>query len=115
METEAKVRTIATVPFEAAAVERIAATLGVAARPAPFALPGGAVYQVTVVDGEGRASALLTLWPSIRRIDAIGGGATIVFTKVATVTFVEGVEVLFRRGGGEYLIVAVNGKLIVRS
>jgi hypothetical protein len=34
---------------------------------------------------------------------------------VTSVDLVEGVEVLFRRGGGEYLIVTVAGKVIVRA
>jgi hypothetical protein len=64
---------------------------------------------------DGRASAMLTLWPSIRRVDAIGGGSTIVFTDVVTVDLVAGVEVQFRRGNRDYLIVAIGGRLIVRA
>ena len=58
---------------------------------------------------------LLTLWPTIRRIDAISQSATVVFTNVTLVELVEGVEVLFRRGSGEYLIVTIGGKVIVRA
>jgi hypothetical protein len=96
-------------------VDVIAGTLDAAASLAPFQLPGGAVYQFTVQEPAGTPSAIVTLWPSLRRVDAIGSGTAVVFTRVATVQLVPGVEILFRRDGGEYLIVARNGKIIVRS
>ena len=63
----------------------------------------------------GRPAALVTLWPSLRRVDAIGGGTAVVFTRIASVQLVEGVEALFRRETGEYLIVAKGGRIIVRA
>ncbi len=101
--------------FDAQAIDLIAETLGVAVGLAPFRLPGAAVYQVLVPGGEGRPAAMLTLWPSLRRVDAVNGSATVVFTDVATVDLVADVEVQFRRASTEYLIVARGGKIIVRS
>ena len=103
------------VQFRADMVDIIASTVDAAANLAPFQLPGGAVYQFTVHDQTDKPSAMVTLWPSLRRVDAIGAGTAIVFTRVATVQLVPGVEILFRRDGGEYLIVARSGKIIVRS
>lgn len=103
------------VPYDAAAVELVAATLGTSVRLADFRLPGAAVYQVIVAGNDDRPATILTLWPSIRRVDAIGAGATVVFTDVATVDLVAGIEVQFRRVRREYLIVARGGKIIVRA
>jgi hypothetical protein len=103
------------VPFDAVAVELIAETLGVPVQLAPFQLPGAAVHQLLVPGANERPAALLTLWPSLRRVDAVGGSATIVFTAVATVDLVGEVEVQFRRDSREYLIVARGGKIIVRA
>lgn len=101
--------------FDKGTVERVAALFGVAATLAPFQLPGGAVYQLVVPGANERPATLLTLWPTIARVDAIAPGATVVFTRVATIELVPAIEVLFRRETGEYLIVAVGGKVIVRS
>jgi hypothetical protein len=103
------------VRFDVAAVDLVAETLGVSARTAPFRLPSGAVYQIVVTDREGRPAVMLTLWPSIRRVDAIATAATVVFTDVGTVDLVADVEVQFRRSNRDYLIVARGGKLIVRA
>jgi hypothetical protein len=104
-----------TVPFRDETVELIAETLEALLNLAPFQLPGARVYQLTIGAEDGRPAAMVTLWPSLHRVDAIGSGSAIVFTRIATVQLVAGVEVLFRRESGEYLIVAKSGKLIVRS
>lgn len=106
---------IRTLPFDLAAVEPIAACLGVGASLAPFRLPSSAVWQVTVPGNGGRPQAMLTLWPGIRRIDVIAGPATVVFTDIRSVDLVPGVEVQFRRANREVLIVARGGKVIVRA
>jgi hypothetical protein len=103
------------VPFRADLVEIIANALDAVPALAPFQLPGGAVYQFTVEGQADKPAAMVTLWPSLRRVDAIGSGVAVVFTRVATVQLVPGVEILFRREGGEYLIVARSGKIVVRS
>ena len=96
-------------------VDVIAATIDARPSLAPFQLPGATVYQFMVDGTEGRPSAMVTLWPSLRRVDAIGSGAAIVFTRIASVQLVDGVEVLFRRETGEYLVVAKGGRIVVRS
>ena len=103
------------VPYDARAIDLIAAALDIPVNLADFRLPGAAVYQLVVPGTDGRASAMLTLWPSIRRVDAIGGGATVVFTDVATVDLVADIEVQFRRANRDYLIVARGGRLIIRA
>jgi hypothetical protein len=108
-------RSIVKLPFDQRAVPEIARLLGVATSLAPFQLPGGEVHQLTLHPPDTPPTVLLTLWPSIKRVDAISASATIVFTRVATVDLVEGVEVLFRRSSSEYLIVTTTGKVIVRA
>ena len=108
-------RTIAKVPFDQRAIPEIAALLGVSTALAPFQLPGGEVHQLTVHRPDSPPTVMLTLWPTIRRVDAISQSATVVFTNVTTVDLVDGVEVLFRRNSEEYLIVTVAGKVIVRA
>jgi hypothetical protein len=103
------------VPFRDDMVDAIAAALDAEATLAPFQLPGGKVYQVLVAGEAGRPAAMVTLWPSLRRVDAIGGGAAVVFTRVVSAQLVDGVEVLFRRETGEYLVVAKGGRVIVRA
>lgn len=102
-------------PYDAEAIDVIAETLAVPVRLAPFRLPGAAVYQLLVPGGNDRPAAMLTLWPSLRRVDAVAGPATVVFTAVATVDLVADVEVQFRRDSREYLIVVRGGKLVVRA
>ena len=96
-------------------VSEIAAAIEAELELAPFQLPGRAVYQMMVVGEAGRPTAMVTLWPSLRRVDAIGGGTAVVFTRIAEVQVVEGVEILFRRESGEYLVVAKGGRIIVRA
>jgi len=106
---------IQTVPYDVNAVELIAACLGVTLSLAPFRLPGSAVWQLTVPGEQERPQVMLTLWPGIRRIDVIAGPATVVFTDIQIVDLVPDVEVQFRRGNREVLIVARGGKVIVRA
>ncbi len=108
-------RGVRTIPYDREAVAIVADVFGVAATLAPFQLPGGTVYQMTIEGTNERPAVLLTLWPTIRRLDAIAPAATLVFTKIAKVEIVAGIEALFRRESGEYLIVAVGGKVIVRA
>jgi len=103
------------VPFDDATVDTIAEAIEAQPSLAPFQLPGASVYQFTLNGSEGRPSAMVTLWPSLRRVDAIGNGAAVVFTRIVSVQLVEGVEVLFRRETGEYLVIAKGGRIIVRS
>lgn len=108
-------RAITRIPYDQRAVPEIAALLSVKSERAPFQLPGGTVHQLTIVPEDSRLAVMVTLWPSIRRVDAIGQGLAVVFTNVASVDLVEGVEVLFRRNSKEFLIVTCGGKVIVRA
>lgn len=101
--------------YDAQCIEPVADTLGVAVALAPFRLPGGAVYQLLVPGRDDRPAAMVTLWPTLRRVDAIGGNATVVFTDVVSVDLVGEIEVQFRRSNRDYLIVARGGKIIVRA
>ena len=113
--TGAQARRLRTVAFDDSMVDTIAETIDARPSLAPFQLPGAAVYQFTLPGSEGRPSAMVTLWPSLRRVDAIGSSAAVVFTRIATVQLVDGVEVLFRRETGEYLVIAKGGRIVVRS
>lgn len=106
---------IRTLPYDTEAIEEIARELGTEATLAPFRLPASAVWQMIVPGLQGRPQAMLTLWPGIHRIDVIAGPATIVFTDIQVVDLVPEVEVQFRRGNRELLVVARGGKVIVRA
>jgi hypothetical protein len=108
-------RNIRHIRFDKEAVDLVAETIGGTAGNAPFRLPNATVYQIVVPDKEGKPAVMLTLWPSIRRVDAIAAAATVVFTDVSTIDLVSDVEVQFRRGNRDLLIVARGGKVIVRA
>lgn len=107
--------TIETLRFDAAAIPRVADLLGIDVETAPFRLPSSTVWQLTVPGTQGRPVAMVTLWPEINRVDVMAGPAAVVFTDVRTVDLVPGVEVQFRRGSREFLIVAIGGRVIVRA
>ena len=98
--------------FDDRSAAEVARVLGTELEHAPFQLPGCSVYQMTV---RGRATSMVTLWPSIRRVDVISPGSTVVCTHITSVDLIEGAEVLFRRSSGEYLIITTAGKVIVRT
>jgi hypothetical protein len=103
------------VEFDDDAAGEVAVALGGTAGTAPFRLPSGAVYQVVVPGKDERPAVMLTLWPAIRRVDAIATGVTVVFTDIAAIDIVGEIEVQFRRANREYFIVARGGKVIVRA
>lgn len=106
---------IETLPYDEAAVARIAILLGVDVAPAPFRMPGAPVWRLTVPGTQGRPPATVTLWPRIERVDVLAGSVTIVFTDIRKVELVPGVEVQFRRGTQELLVIARGGRVIVRA
>ena len=107
--------TVRTVDFDERALEIVAATLDGELGLADFRLPASKVWQLTVPGDRDKPAAMLTMWPGIRRVDAVNGMATVVFSGVQAVEIVPGVEVQFRRGTREALIVARGGKIIVRA
>jgi hypothetical protein len=106
---------IRALPFDNDAAQEIADALGGTAGLASFRLPSGAVYQVMIPGKDDRPATMLTIWPVIRRVDAINSTATVVFTDITTIDLVGDIEVQFRRSTREYLIVARGGKIIVRA
>lgn len=103
------------ISYNREAIDLIAETLGVVAGHASFRLPNATVYQLVVPDQDERPAAMVTLWPSIRRVDVIGPQLTVVYTDVVGVELVDQIEVIFRRRTSEMLIVARGGKVIVRA
>jgi hypothetical protein len=101
--------------FDQGVIEVVAKALGSESRLAPFQLPGGTVFQLTIPNAAGQAGTLLTLWPSIHRVDAISPSSAVVFTDVRTVDVVGEIEVQFRRANRDYLIITRAGKVIVRA
>lgn len=112
---EVRRRRIDKVPFNRDALEHVAALLGGELRAAKFRLPDADVWQIEVPDERGALVVTLTLWPSIRRVDATSPVLTVVMTDIAGVELVEDVEALFRRADGGYLIVPKGGKVLVRA
>lgn len=106
--------TIRTITFDEAAVEIVAETLAAQQGLADFRLPSSRVWQVTVPGDGDKPTAMITLWPGIRRVDVVNGASTVVFSDVQTIDIVPNVEVQFRRGNRDCLIVARSGKVIVR-
>lgn len=106
---------IRTVPYDNNAISPIADLLDSTARMADFQLPGSTVWQMTIEGANGRPTAMVTLWPGIRRVDVVSGPATVVFSDIQSVDLVPGVEVQFRRSAKEVLILARNGQVIVRA
>ena len=111
--------------FDETTVEAIAALLGVDARNAPFEvpkLPSGAegqpatekapVYQITLPSAELGRPLLLTLWPSLSRVDVRLGKSYWALKEITSVELYPGVEVLFRREEPPaMLFVSVQGRV----
>ena len=111
--------------FDETTVEAIAALLGADARKAPFEvpkLPPGAqgqpatqkapVYQMTVPSAELGQPLLLTLWPSLSRVDVRLGKSYWALRDITSVELYPGVEVLFRRDDPPgMLFVSVKGRV----
>ena len=111
--------------FDETTVEAIAALFGVDARKAPFEVPKrppGAeaqpptekapVYQMTVPSAELGGPLLLTLWPSLARVDVRFGRSYWALRDITSVELYPGVEVLFRRDDPPgMLFVSVQGRV----
>ena len=111
--------------FDETTVQAIAALLGADARKAPFEvpkLPPGAqgqpatqkapVYQMTLPSAEHGQPLLLTLWPSLSRVDVRLGKSYWALRDITSVELYPGVEVLFRRDDPPgMLFVSVKGRV----
>lgn len=111
--------------FDEASIDAIAGLLGGEARKAPFevprtpgpedrpeAPPGQPVYQVTMPSQEMGQDLLLTLWPSLGRVDVRLGKSYWALKGITSVELYPGVEVLFRREEPPaFLFVSVKGRV----
>ena len=111
--------------FDETTIDAIAGLLGVEARKAPFEvpkLPPGAegqpatqkapVYQITLPSAEHGQPLLLTLWPSLSRVDVRLGKSYWALRGITSVELYPGVEVLFRRDDPPgMLFVSVLGRV----
>ena len=111
--------------FDETTVEAVAGLLGVEARKAPFEvpkLPPGAqgqpatekapVYQIALPSAEHGQPLLLTLWPSLSRVDVRLGKSYWALRGITSVELYPGVEVLFRRDDPPgMLFVSVQGRV----
>ena len=115
--------------FDETTVEAIAALLGVAARKAPFQVPKlppgtegqratekASVYQMTLPSAEHGRPLLLTLWPSLSRVDVRLGKSYWALKEITSVELYPGVEVLFRREDPSALLfVSKQGRVALVS
>lgn len=119
--------------FDDPSVEAIARLLGAELRQAPFEVPklppgveslsaGGRsqppteraapVYQLTMHSGELGQPLLVTLWPSLGRVDVRLGRSYWALKGVTSVELYPGVEVLFRRDDPQaFLFISVQGRV----
>ncbi len=111
--------------FDEPAVRAIADLLGSEARKAPFEVPKlgsghkgqpatkrGPVFQMSVRSQELGEPLLLTLWPSMGRVDVRLGRSYWALRGITTVELYPGVEVLFRRDDPSALLfVSVKGRV----
>jgi hypothetical protein len=107
------------------AVEAIGELLGATVRQAPFGVPRATpgrpprsegprepVYQLTMPSEGGEGTLLITLWPTLARVDVRLGNHYWVLRDVDVVDLYPGVEVLFRRNQPPaYLFVSVKGRV----
>lgn len=112
--------------FDEATVDAIAGLLGAEARRASFDVPklppgregqpptekAEPVYQMTVPSQELGQPLLLTLWPSLGRVDVRVGKSYWALRGITSVELYPGVEVLFRREDPPaFLFVSVKGRV----
>lgn len=112
--------------FDDPSVEAIARLLGAELRQAPFEVPklppgvegqppterAAPVYQLTMPSGELGQPLLVTLWPSLGRVDVRLGRSYWALKGVTSVELYPGVEVLFRRDDPQaFLFISVQGRV----
>jgi hypothetical protein len=109
------------------AVRAIADLLGSEVHTAPFEVPklgrghegqpateSGPVFQVSIRGQEMGEPLLLTLWPSLSRVDVRLGQSYWALRGITSVELYPGVEVLFRRDDpSAFLFVSVKGRVVL--
>lgn len=105
--------------FTAAAVPRVAAELGASCEQAPYSAQGEPAYVLHLHSRALATGVRAVLWPSLRRADVyVGGtppGCSFVFKDIADLLILRGVEVVFRRAGGGFLLITVDGQVSCAS
>jgi hypothetical protein len=111
--------------FDEPAVRAIADLLGSEVHRAPFEVPkldggherqpateAGPVFQMSIRSQELGEPLLLTLWPSLSRVDVRLGQSYWALRGITSVELYPGVEVLFRRDDpSAFLFVSVKGRV----
>jgi hypothetical protein len=111
--------------FDEPAVRAIADLLGSEIQKAPFEVPKldrghegqpateqGPVFQVSIRSQELGDPLLITLWPSLSRVDVRLGQSSWTLRGITSVELYPGVEVLFRRDDpSAFLFVSVKGRV----
>ena len=112
--------------FDEDTVHAIAELLGAEARKAPFEVPKlppgregqlatdkpGPVFQMSVRSQEIGEPLLITLWPSLGRVDVRLGRSYWALREITSVELYPGVEVLFRRDDpSAFLFISVKGRV----
>ena len=111
--------TLERLEFTAAAVPRVAAELGATCEPAPYSAQGEPAYILHLHSRALATGVRAVLWPSLRRADVYIGenppACFLVFKDIADLLILRGVEVLFRRCGGGFLLITVDGQVSCAS
>ena len=111
--------------FDEPAVRAIADLLGSELHNAPFEVPKldrghegqvatepGPVFQMSIRSQELGEPLLITLWPSLSRVDVRLGQSYWALRGITSVELYPGVEVLFRRDNpSAFLFVSVKGRV----
>ena len=96
--------------------EAVAALLGATLGEAPFRHGDGPVPRLLLRNRALGAEVRLDLWPALARVDVAVGDCFFVFTDVAEVLLLPGVEVLFRRAAPRgFLLVTVTGAVALKA
>ncbi len=105
--------------FTAATVSRVAVELGASCEQAPYSAQGESAYILHLYSRALNTNVRAVLWPSLRRADVhVGGnppGCFVVFKDITDVLILRGVEVVFRRAGGGFLLLTVDGQVSCAS
>ena len=101
-------------PFDDAVVQQVTALLSARLETRPLAVQGGRVYELRLPNQTLGVEVLITLWPSLGRVDARVGDVLAIVKGVGRVTLEPGVEAVFwKEPGPGYILVTVRGKVSV--
>jgi hypothetical protein len=99
-------------PFHEDVIEPVAELLGASMRELDYQVKGNRVYELRLANAVLGAEVVLTVWPSLGRVDARLGDVFMSLKGTGRVTLEPGVEVVFwKEPGPGYLLVTVAGKV----